>query len=245
MSVFDVKPLKTAKSNLPESKFMKQKIISKFPSLTLCIGRSGSGKSTVVNHIVTDPNYYGGFFQYVILFSPTAEQDDLVKHLKLPKKNLITNPTEEKLNEIINSQNKLIKTKGIKWTGLNSRVLLIFDDIVSNKKFLASPGMLKMATMGRHSLISSIINTQSYTKIPRTIRLQANAIIMFPSNQGETEMLVEDHSPPHTSKKQFRQLVAHATTGKHNFLHILASEPVETRFRKNFGSYLEIDPTVV
>lgn len=237
---FNVKPLKTEKSELPQSHYMKNKICAKFPSMQLIIGRSGSGKSTVCNHMVSDPNFYGKFFQYVILFSPTGEHDDLVKHLKLPKKNIITEPTPEKLDEIISKQDSLIKTKGIKWVGENSRVLLIFDDIVSHKQFLNSPAMLKLATMGRHSLISSIINTQSYTKVPRAIRLQANAIILFPSNQNETELIVNDWTPPHSSKKQFRQLVEHATSGKHDFLHIMANEPAETRFRKCFGSYLRI-----
>ena len=101
--------------------------------------------------------------------------------------------------------------------------------------------MLKLATMGRHSLISSIINTQSYTKVPRAVRLQANSIILFPSNQNEVQLLVDDWTPPHSSKKQFKQLVEHATDGKHSFLYIMAGEPVETRFRKCFGSYLRIE----
>lgn len=239
MSSLEIKPLKTEKSELPQSPYMKKKIIAKFPSMTLIVGRSGSGKSTVCAHMCVDKNFYGGFFHYVILFSPTGLQDDLVKHLKLPKKNIITEPTEEKLNEIIDKQDELIRDRGIKWVGEHSRVLLIFDDIVSHKKFLSSPPMLKIATMGRHSLISSIINTQSYTKVPRAIRLQAKSTILFPSNQNETELIVQDWTPPHRGKKEFRQLIERATEGEHSFLHILAPEPAETRFRKCFGTYLK------
>lgn len=238
--IYAVKPLKTQKTDLPQSKFMRHDIIAKFPSLHLVVGKSGSGKSTVVNHMVTNKDFMGQFFQYVIMFSPTADKDDLVKFLKLPKGNLIIDPTPEKLKNIIEKQDEKIKTKGIKWTGLNSRVLLIFDDIVSHKKFLESPEMLKLATMGRHSLISSIINTQSYTKVPRAIRLQANGIILFPSSHNESELIVSDWTPPHVSKSQFRQLVEHATRGKHDFLYILPMQPSEKRFRKNFGTYLRI-----
>lgn len=240
MSSLAVKPIKTQKNDIKQSPYMEKNIIAKFPSMMLNIGRSGSGKSTVIAHMCNDPNFYGSYFNHILLFSPTGETDDLVKCLKLPQKNIITKPTEEKLNEILNSQKHLIKTKGIKWVGENSKILLIFDDIVSDRRFLESPSMLKLAAMGRHFLVSSVINTQSYTKIPRAVRLQANSIIMFPSNQTEVERLVDDWTPPHKSKKEFRSLVAHATSGKHDFIFIHAASEVKDRFRKCFHTFLEI-----
>jgi hypothetical protein len=53
-----------------------------------------------------------------------------VEHLKLPKDRIITSPTDEKLNSILDEQDALIETRGIEWTGRNSRVLFIFDDII-------------------------------------------------------------------------------------------------------------------
>ena len=98
--------------------------------------------------------------------------------------------------------------------------------------------MIRLACMGRHYLVSSIINTQSYTKIPRAIRLQANALILFPSSNNEVKLLVDDVTPPHCEKRQFMKLVEYATSGKHSFLFINNFEPVETRFRKGFEEYL-------
>ena len=236
-----VKPIHTDKSDLPQTEYMKAGIINKFPSMLLVVGRSGSGKSTVCNYIVTTPQFYGDFFDQTWLFSPTAEHDDLSKHLKLEKKYMVTKPSEEKLEEILTKQDALIKSKGIKWCGQHSKVLIIFDDIVSHKKFLDSPAFLRLATMGRHSLISSIINVQSYTKCPRGVRLQANGVILFPSNQNEVGLLVDDHCPPNKSKKQFRQLVDHATHEKHSFLYIHCPSEPEQRFRRKFGSYLTMD----
>ena len=234
-----VKPLPTKKSNLPQSEYMKNGIINKFPSMLLNVGRSGSGKSTVVNYMMTQPKFLLNFFNKVYLFSPTAKLDDLAKHLKLKNEFLIIDPTEEKLNSILSKQEQLIKQHGIQKVGRTSRVMIIFDDIVSNQNFLKSSGMMKLATMGRHFLISSIINTQSYTKIPRAIRLQANALILFPSNNNEVKLLVDDITPPHCSKKKFMKLVEHATSGKHDFLFVNNFEPVEKRFRKSFSTYLK------
>ena len=238
-----VKPLPTKKSDLPQSEYMKSDVINRFPSLLLIVGRSASGKSTVANYICTTPEFYGGFFQDIYLFSPTAEHDDLTKHLKIPKKNMITTPTPERLDEIIGSQDRKIKDKGIAWVGEHSRVLVILDDIVSHRKFLESPPMLKLACMGRHSLISSIINVQSYTRCPRPIRLQSNGLILFPSSQSEVNLLVDDYCPPNRSKKQFRALVEHATNVRFSFLYINMFCPpaAEQRYRKNFETYLSID----
>jgi hypothetical protein len=56
-----VKPLPTKKSNLPQSEYMKNGIINKFPSMLLNVGRSGSGKSTVVNYMMTQPKFLLNF----------------------------------------------------------------------------------------------------------------------------------------------------------------------------------------
>jgi septin family protein len=241
MENLKVKPLATKKSDLPQSKYMKANIINKFPSMLLNVGKSGSGKTTVINYMLTQPDFMKDFFHEIFLFSPTAKKDDLVDHLELDDDHIFTDINEDDLNTIIEYQDELIEKNGIEHTGENSRVLIIFDDILSNEKFLKSPAMIKLATMGRHSLISSIINTQSYTKVPRAIRLQANSVVLFPSNNSEVELLCDDYCPPHKKKNQFKKLIEHATKGKHDFLFINNFQPVETRFRKNFDIILKLN----
>tara|TARA_R110000822_G_scaffold186035_4_gene325163 strand:+ start:4443 stop:5258 length:816 start_codon:yes stop_codon:yes gene_type:complete len=246
MDSLTVKPLPTKKHKLPQTEYMKAGIINEYPSMLLLVGKTKSGKSTLCNHLCNEPKFYGGdFFHHIYLFSPTAKKDDLALHLKLDDEHMVTDPTEERLQEIVKTQDDLIESKGIKHCGKNSRVLIIFDDIVGNQKFLKSDTMTNLATMGRHSLISSVINTQSYTKIPRVIRLQANGLIVFPSSNNEIELIIFDLCPPHTSKKQFAKLIEYATTGKHSFLYSNNPEPVETRFRKNFDTYIRCSSSFV
>ena len=237
----EVKPLPTDKTDLPQSPYAEKNIIAKFPSMTLVIGRSGSGKTTIVNYMLTQPNYLKDFFHEIYLFSPTAEIDDLAKHLKLKKENLVTDPTEEKLSDIIESQKNLVKKHGIKKVGKNKRVLIILDDIVSSVKFLKSPTMLKLATMARHYMISSFVSTQSYTKIPRAVRLQANGLILLPSSQDEVKLVCDDMAPPHCRKKYFLQLIEYATQNKHEFLYVNNFD-TEHKFRKGFKEYLNMKP---
>ena len=91
-----VRPLSTKKSSLPQTPYMERGIINKFPSMLLNVGRSGSGKSTVINYMMTTDKFLLNFFDKVYLFSPTAKLDDLAKHLKLKDEFLIVDPTEDK-----------------------------------------------------------------------------------------------------------------------------------------------------
>lgn len=238
MSDLIVKPIDTKKSDLPQSPYMKNGIINKYPSMLLNVGRSGSGKTTVLMYMLNQPNFLKGFYDKIYYFSPTAELDDLVNAVKIPKKNLIKKNFEEELNKIISKQEGLVKKHGIEYVGKKSKVLIIFDDIISNQKFLKSPEMLKLASMGRHFLISSIINTQSFTKVPRALRLQANSVILFPSSENEMITFSESYTPPHTSKKKFMKLIEYATNDKHSFLFVNLFEPPDKRFRKGFTEYL-------
>ena len=89
MNPLKITPLKTKKSDLPQSPFMEADIINRFPSLTLCIGKSGSGKSNVMANMLTKKEFMKDFFDDIYLFSPTAKSDDIVEHLKLNGNNKI------------------------------------------------------------------------------------------------------------------------------------------------------------
>jgi hypothetical protein len=213
---------------------MKNKTISNFPSLWLAVGRSGSGKSTVIQFLLSNPNFLGDFFDEIYLVSPTAELDDITDNLKIDDDHIITDPTPSVLEKILEDQKDIIKSKGIKKAAKKHKIGILFDDIIAAEKFLKSGEMVKMACMSRHFLVQAIIATQSYTKIPRAIRLQSRSVIFFPSNQDEVDLLVSDFSPPHVHKQTFREMVEFATKEKHDFLYINMDADPENRFRKTF-----------
>lgn len=235
---YDVIPCKSEKSELPCTPFMKNGVIAKFPSMWLVVGRSGSGKSTVVQFVVTDPNFMGDFFDEIKMFSPTANVDDIAEQLFLNDDDIYLNPSEDDLNRILDNQQEIIKKIGITAAAKKHKLLCIFDDIVASQEFLTSSAFLRFATMGRHNLAGGIVCTQSYTKIPRIVRLQARAVILFPSNQDEVQLIVQDFCPPHMHKRDFTELVESATTEEHDFLHINMTAKPSHRFRRCFGTYL-------
>ena len=219
----EIKALKTKKSDLPQSSYMEAEIINKFPSLTVCIGRSGSGKSNVVANMLTKKEFMKDFFDEIYLFSPTAKSDDLVEHLKLKDDHIIEKLDETaitKLNQIVDKNTEKIKKDGIAKTAKNSKILIICDDCISERVFIKSNILSRLATAGRHSLISTIICSQSYTKVPRVIRLQCQGLIVFPSSNDEIELLCEDLCPPGVSKKEFLDIIKFATDERYSFLFV-------------------------
>jgi len=243
MNPLKITPLKTKKSDLPQSPFMEADIINRFPSLTLCIGKSGSGKSNVMANMLTKKEFMKDFFDDIYLFSPTAKSDDIVEHLKLKDNHIIENLDETaitKLNKIVDDNIEKIKKQGISTVASKSKILIICDDCISEKVFIKSNILSKLATAGRHALISTVICSQSYTKIPRVIRLQAQGMIIFPSSNDELDLLCEDLCPPGMGKKSFLELIKFATDERYSFLFVNhhAKNPKE-KFRKNFDEIIE------
>ena len=79
------------------------------------------------------------------------------------------------------------------------------DDIIANRDFLNSPEALKMFALLRHYQCSIIVLMQSYNKLPRALRINANGTIVLPSTQSEIEVLLDEITPAGISKKEFQK----------------------------------------
>ena len=185
---------------------------------------------------------YGNYFHCILIFSPTANDlDDTYKTLDLPKENFIKEFDSKMLQNILDNRKKLIKEKGINYVSKYSRVLLIFDDMIAEKKFLESPENLKLFTLLRHYLCSVIILSQSFKKIPRSIRINANYIAIFPSLESEIVILLEEITPSGINKKDFRHILDYCTKDKYSFLSVNNHAEPNKRIRKNLNEIINID----
>ena len=75
------------------------------------------------------------------------------------------------------------------------RVLIVFDmiaDIESNKKL--SPIVTELFSRGRKHNISLVFISQSYFKVPKTIRLNTTYFIMKIPNKREIQQIASNHS---------------------------------------------------
>lgn len=252
-SQYKIVKLETAKSKIPQRACQKSGLLPKFPFSMLISGRSGSGKSNLLLNLLTDPpapkgkkvppRFLKGYFHYIVVFSPTAgEGDDMYDVLKLPPENFKADFTPEDLDELIASRKELIKKKGIEWVAKNSRVLIIMDDIIADRNFLMSPAALKTFALLRHYLCSVIILTQSYNKIPRSLRINCNATAVFPSTQSEIEVLLDEITPAGIKKRDFEKVIAFATDEPYTFLYINRHADKDKQIRKNLDEVIDLQP---
>ena len=232
-----VVPAKTKKQQIKQPEACEDGILPKLHFSLLNVGRSGSGKTNVIIHLLRSKALLNKSFKYI--FYLCGSPDEAFKeNIKIPEENIISHFDEEFLEKLINKQKSIIKSKGILKASQSNSMLLIFDDILSHPKFLKSKMLMKLVTEGRHYLTTCIFNTQSYKKIPRSVRINCRAIIFFPSTRGEMEVFSEEQCLPNMSKKRFLELIDHATKNQYNFAFINADASPQDRLRKNFDTIL-------
>jgi len=239
---YKIKSIDTEKSKTPLRACMKDGIMPRFPFSMMISGRSGSGKTNCLINILTNPHLLKDYFHFTVVFSPTAgKYDDSYKSLNLPPENFKTDFGPDDLNALIESRKTLIDKKGIEWVVKNSRVLVIMDDVIASRDFLNSPEALKMFALLRHYQVSIIILMQSYNKLPRALRINSNATIVFPSTQSEVEVLLDEITPAGLQKKQFQKVIEYCTEGRYDFLYINNHGETGKRIRKNLDEVIDLE----
>jgi hypothetical protein len=162
----------------------------------------------------------------------------------IPKHLMLCEYDETTLTQIVEEQGKLIESLeeegGTKH--LANRILIIFDDLVGSTLFSGRRDnpFKKVNTTHRHWSMSMIMVSQAYKEIPKTVRTNFSAIIIFEiPNQKEVESIYEDH-PMHLDYKQWLKVYEYATTGAFNYLYINYQRPKELRMMKNFSKVIFI-----
>lgn len=242
MSDYAITKIDTAKAGIPLRAVMKKGILPRFPFSIMFSGRSGSGKSNLLMNLLTKKEMYGGYFHYIIVYSPTAgKYDDMYAILDLPEENFVSEFGQSDLEGLIKKRKELIDKKGIKWVAHNSRVLIILDDVIANRAFLESQTALTLFALLRHYLVSVCVLMQSYTKLPRALRLNCNGLFVFPASRSEVEVLKDELCPAGLRKKEFEKVIAHATSGPYDFLYINNHAKRGEQLRKNLDEILNLD----
>ena len=229
-------------------------------------GPSNSGKSNLARWSLD--NYYTrskgrSFFDRIYLLSPTADIDfQWVGLPGLKDKDRITNPGPGTIRRILSDQIREItggskvnmgsKSAVKKLSRARTRgkfVLVIFDDAIAESKLINSADFLKLFIQGRHYNISSMVMTQSYMKVPRSVRMQATTLSMFPSKATEIDRVYKEFGPKELSKNEFRTLVQEATdplpNDQYPFFHVDITCPLEKRYRRNFTSCFNLGSVCV
>lgn len=237
-----IEALPTSKSKVKKNAMMSADIIPSHPFRLHISGSSGSGKTNCLLSLLTRKEFYKGYFQIIFIVSLTAKKTDdvydiLEKHKGKTKIAFINELDETIIGGIMDVAAKIVEDKKAHKA---PRVLMVFDDVVSEKKFLNKKEFNKCFIMSRHFNMSSVILSQKYNATPRTCRLNCDAVIYFPGSVSEDLIITEDYCPPGYSKREFLQILKYATSEPYSFLFINMKCLHKTRYRKNFDTILEL-----
>ena len=237
-----IQPVKTSKDEIKSPKLAEEGVIPKVNSSTIIVGKSGSGKSVLLYNLLMREEFYDKYkyFDKIFLISPTAEQDDVQKALKIPDSCVFTDLDEATiaLRTIEAHQEAEIKKVG---SGKARKFCLIFDDCVGHRKFMNSPEFINAFIKARHYNITVIFLSQHFKRLPKICRLQASFLVFFAISNTEAQTVSEEFSPPGVNAKEFLRLIDDVLTEPYQFLTIKMKAPWPTRFRKGLAETIDLE----
>jgi hypothetical protein len=231
---------RTGKMNMIQPASVESNILPKLPFRLLVCGESGSGKSNAVIHLLNSPALLKGVFHHIYYFTGSND-DSFTTNVKIESENIIEDFDEAKLQDILDKQLGRIEKMGYGPASKKHNTVIIFDDILSRPKFLKSNILLKMVAESRHYLVSIILNTQSYTKIPRALRINCSGLILFPSSRGEMEVFATENCLANMSFRDFLGLVEHCTKKRYSFAFINKNALPQDKLRCNFDTIINYE----
>lgn len=164
---------------------------------------------------------------------------------KIPSKCFYSEYDEDTLESIMDEQMTIVEMlkEHEQSKHMANRVLIVFDDLVGSNLFngrKANP-FKRCNTNHRHHSFSILMVSQAYKEIPKTVRTNFSALIIFEiPNDKELAVIREEH-PNYLKKKQWYELYEHAVSGDHDFLFINYQKPKRLRMMKNFSNVLYHD----
>jgi hypothetical protein len=227
---------------------MRDYNIPSFPSTSLYIGGTGSGKTSVIATLLTKPAAYGAdlsiglkpFFKPadIHLFGQSMDSDptwkEVRKRLKIPDSNVYVDTEESDLKAVLDKMQKTAEKHKDKRHC--PRSCIVYDDAIGDKEFVMSDNVTRNAIRNRHLCSNVMFSSQSLKRTPRVVRLQAQAICYWAGNatREDQEKVFEEWGSGSMSKKEWFQLIMPHFNKKHTFLYVNRNLPPQTRYRINF-----------
>lgn len=169
--------------------------------LMLLIAPPRSGKSALIANLLANPSFYNAleYWDEVFYISPTQKFDKTTENYLKKLDNVIQIDDHETLTnldiflkQIMDGQMKRLDEIDIK-TGKPlemERLLIVLDDMLG---YLNSNDALpNICTRYRHYNMSFIITSQSFRRLPLTIRNCANQIVFFKMNNEQELIKIYD-----------------------------------------------------
>jgi len=214
------------------------------PSRAAFIGPSGSGKTNLLTTMLLEPHMFYNYFDKIVIFSPSFDADDNYKAIA-KKYDKVKTRTEidvhkklniEAINEIMEEQQDVIETDGVHKAKC---ILMLFDDVI-NEKEMNDKTLVNLFFRGRHLSISTWITSQSYKKVPRSVRLNLTHLYIFAPSADESKMISVEQRNVMTSEKELDKLIRFYPKKRFNFFQINKFAELAEQYRHNLNFVIEI-----
>ena len=233
----------------------------------IIVGKSGVGKSTLLNYLLLHPDMLD--YDTLTVCGRSLHQPEY----KIMKRAFSKGFSKNQVNELFKNQHELQKEDPEEFIdnydgpckgGINARFsddvddipdpsqhdpmkknLLVFDDIMLGPQNKSEA----YYTRGRHNNVDVFYIAQSYFRLPRqTVRENANLFIFFKQDNTNLTHIYQDHCAvdgiPFEVFKNFCTDVWRR--GKHNFVTLDLSRSAEGgKYRRNLNDYWVYDHGVV
>jgi hypothetical protein len=215
-------------------------ILPSLPMRSLIIGPSASGKTYLLNKLITD--YYKGCFERVYIFSQSIDLDQTynpIKHMQkdIKKEDLYYDTFDENiLQNIIDKHTHVItKLKETKQKDMYN-ICIIIDDFIDDKRIAnRSKALNSLFIRGRHSFISTICLIQKYISVSPMIRINISSLMIFKLKNMKDLQALLDETSALVDKKTLLEIYNTAIERKYNFLYInLMADNINEMFYINF-----------
>ena len=177
--------------------------------MTIC-GKPGSGKTTLLKFLLRSDQFFFKQYDYVFIISPSYCEYDC---LFLPNTNFCKSLNWKWIKEKIDFVKQHVEY---------TNILFIFDDIISdlyNSRYTKE--IMDFIFNRRHLLnekgmISIILTSQKYTRIPTEIRTCSNVAIFFKLNNSCIKKIYDDLI--YDDRDKFDAIITEVFKNDQNFL---------------------------
>jgi hypothetical protein len=233
-------------------------LIPETPFFVICIGRSNTGKTTLLVNLLLNKRAYKGKYDRIFVFHPNFHEDSTYRKVKWKNARVFTEWKPEELAELVedkkewvrkfNDQQEMFKKRKLSHRDLPEsevilpppRDLIIVDDSIASG--ITNPykfGPLdKLATSGRKIYTDVWFTAHKWLKqVTPTMRTNATHIIAFDMPDArEYESLRDGVRPSSMKAKRFDDIFRESTKDPYNFLFVDRKKPNELRFSHNFDT---------
>ncbi len=239
-----IEPIQIKQYEVKQSRY---KQCGALPIRSVILGPSGSGKTILLQNMIM--NLYKCCFERIYVFSPSINvdqsweavkehiEDELDVHETDDEKFYYSSYEPDALENIIATQNKVIKHMKAKNKKKLFQILVIVDDFADDPSFSRHSKLLhSLFTRGRHAMISTVVSTQKFAAISPIIRVNATELYVFRlRNQSDLDKFLEEVSAV-MDKKTLLKVYHECTKEPYSFLYVkLTAKTIEDMFYCNFN----------